>query len=138
MQRAVEAGALAVYRDVAEILSRLDETPLAAERSVSPRGPPCRAAGAGRTATAHAACRVIRPREGKRFEAYAPAGDRFVHMDLSLRPSGSVEEATETYLKDQIVVVNDGPQAAIEVHHADGRRFLSVPGEVRAAVTAFA
>jgi HAD superfamily hydrolase (TIGR01509 family) len=132
------AGALAVYRDVGEILSRLDETPLVslADRSVSLERLPAELRARVEAATAHAACRVIRQRGRERFEVHALAGDRFIHMDLALQPSGSVDEATETYLRDQIVVADDGPRTTIEVHDAGGRRFLSVPSEVQAAITA--
>jgi HAD superfamily hydrolase (TIGR01509 family) len=134
------AGALAVYRDVGEILSRLDETPLvsSAGRRVSLEQLPAELRARVEAATAHAACRVIHRRGSERFEVHALAGDRFVHMELALRPSGSVDESTETYLKDQIVVADDGPPATIEVHDAGGRRILSVPLEVQAAITASA
>ena len=134
------AGALMVYRDVGDILFRFDETPLVspADRSVSLAQLPAELRARVEAATAHAVCRVIRRRESERFEVYALAGDRFVHMNLALRPSGSVDEVTQTYLRDQIVVADDGPGATIEVHDADGRRFLSIPSEVRAAIIASA
>jgi HAD superfamily hydrolase (TIGR01549 family) len=132
------AGALAVFRDVGEILSRLDETPLAspADRRVPLEELPAELRARVEAATAHAVCRVIHRRGGERFEVHALAGDRFVHMDLALQPSGSVDEVTQTYLKHQIVVVADGPRGTIEVHGAEGRQFLSVPPEVGAAIAA--
>lgn len=92
-------------------------------------------------ATAHAQYRDIDRREGEQgrdeeYEVYALAGDRFVHMRLALRPDGSVAEATETLLRNQIVNVLTGEnQASLEVRDETGLRRVSVPLGFVAALT---
>ncbi len=86
-----------------------------------------------KAATAHAQYRHIdrrgRPsQEEEEYEVFALAGDRFVHMVLSLRPEGSVDESTETFLPDQIQRVSvQGERAIIEVIDAAGPRPIAVP-----------
>jgi hypothetical protein len=60
-------------------------------------------------ATAHAQHRLIIRRspggqdpQAEGYQIYALAGDRFVHMVLALRPDGSVEETTQTLLRNQM------------------------------------
>jgi hypothetical protein len=93
-------------------------------------------------ATAHAQHRLITrrssggqdpPAEG--YQIYALAGDRFVHMMLALRPDGSVEETTQTLLRNQIVrMVIEDDQAAIEVEDAAGRRSIAIPVDTATAL----
>lgn len=84
-------------------------------------------------ATAHAQYRHIDRRgrpgeEAEEYEVFALAGDRFVHTVLSLRPEGSVDEATETFLPDQILRVGvQGERAIIEVIDAAGQRQIAAP-----------
>jgi hypothetical protein len=86
-------------------------------------------------ATAHAQHRFV-ARAGRedhdaiepRYEVHAVAGDRYVHMLLALRPDASVEEATETFLRDRILLVErEGDHATIEVDDAAGRRSITIP-----------
>jgi hypothetical protein len=93
-------------------------------------------------ATAHAQHRSIAVRDPggdsgaqEEYEVHALDGDRFVHMVLALRPDGSVEEATETLLRDQILRVGiEGDRATIEVDDATGRRSIAVPVAIATAV----
>ena len=86
-------------------------------------------------ATPHAQHRLIIRRRpdgqgptAEGYQIYALAGDRVVHMMLALRPAGSVEESTQTLLRNQIVrVVIEDDQAAIEVEDAAGRRSITIP-----------
>jgi hypothetical protein len=49
-------------------------------------------------------------------------------MVLALRPDGSVEETTETLLRDQILrVAIEGDRATLEVDDPTGRRSIPVP-----------
>jgi hypothetical protein len=93
-------------------------------------------------ATAHAPHRsiAVRDRGGEpgakeEYEVHALDGDRFVHMVLAVRPDGSVEEATETLLRDQILRVGiEGDRATIEVDDATGRRSIAVPVAIATAL----
>jgi hypothetical protein len=93
-------------------------------------------------ATAHAQPRVIHRREGAaeagidEYEVHALAGDRLVQMVLSLRPDGSVAEATETFLlEDEIVdLVIEADHATIEVEGPSGRQAIAVPLELAQAL----
>jgi hypothetical protein len=93
-----------------------------------------------RAATAHAQYRHIDRRqrpgeEAEEYEVFAVAGDRFVHMVLALRPEGSVDEATDTFLRDEIVSVGtEGERAVIEVLDAGVERSITAPPEVAAAL----
>jgi HAD superfamily hydrolase (TIGR01509 family) len=134
-----QAGAVAVYRDVEELLTRLDESPLAGYettgRSVSLDQLPAELRSRVEAATAHAGCRTIRRRGPETFEIHALAGDRVVHMVVGLRPDRSVEEVTETFVRDEIVrVVILDDEATIDVRDAGGRRSLSVPVELGRAL----
>jgi hypothetical protein len=92
-------------------------------------------------ATAHAEHRVIHRREGaaeagiEEYEVHALAGDRLVQMVLSLRPDGSVAEATETFLEDEIAdLVIEADHATIEVEGPSGRQAIAVPVELAQAL----
>jgi hypothetical protein len=95
-----------------------------------------------RAATAHAQHRsiAVRDRGGEsgakeEYEVHALAGDRFVHMVLALRRDGSVEEATETVLRDQILrVAIEGDRGSIEVDDPTGRRSIPVPVGIATAL----
>lgn len=82
-------------------------------------------------ATAHARYRHLERRvggAGHEFVVYAVAGDRVVHMELSQRADGSVAEATETFLRDQILTIDiDGEHASVEVDDPTGRRSIPIP-----------
>lgn len=138
------AGALAVYRDVGELLAGLEDSPLLARGQASgsaspdkdPGGIPDELRSRIDAATAHARVRTIRRRGPQAFEVHALAGDRIVHMLLGLRPTGSVEETTETFLQDQVVGVHvseDG-QTIVDVRTEAGQRSLTVPTEVAEAL----
>ena len=93
-------------------------------------------------ASAHAQYRVIdRCRPGDQagsdeYEVYALAGDRVVHMRLSMRPDGSVAEATETFLRQEILRVDmAGEHAAVEVENAGGQRTIPIPMGLAATLT---
>jgi anti-sigma regulatory factor (Ser/Thr protein kinase) len=89
-------------------------------------------------ATAHAHHRFVGRRapsdlSGEEYEVYALAGDRFIHMTLSLRADGSVAEATETFLRNEIGDVKSVSlgQGAVEVRgDASDRRWITVPADV--------
>jgi hypothetical protein len=89
-------------------------------------------------ATAHAHHRFVGRRppsdlSGEEYEVYALAGDRFIHMTLSLRADGSVAEATETFLRNEIGDVKSVwlGQGAVEVRgDASDRRWITVPADV--------
>jgi hypothetical protein len=89
-------------------------------------------------ATSHAEHRFISGRGAMdEYEVHALIGDRFVHMLLSMRPGGSVEETTETLLRNQIVGVGiEHGQGSIEVEDASGRRSIPVPVGLAQALTA--
>jgi hypothetical protein len=80
-------------------------------------------------ATAHAGHRFITgPGPQNEYEVHAFTGDRFVHMLLSMRPDGSVDETTETLLRHQIVGVEvEQGHGRIEVEEASERRSIPVP-----------
>lgn len=83
-------------------------------------------------ATAHAADRQIErrtPAHGDdQFEVSAVAGDRVIHMVLSLRPDGSVAEATETFLRQDILrVAIASDHVSVEVDDTAGRRTIPLP-----------
>ncbi|HEV3364768.1 MAG TPA: ATP-binding protein [Acidimicrobiia bacterium] len=86
-------------------------------------------------ATAHARHRRISRRPllavPDEYEVHALAGDRLVHMVLSLRADGSVAEGTETFLSPQILEVATLPtgRVAVEVGSGDGRRWLPLPNQ---------
>lgn len=87
-------------------------------------------------ATAHTQHRFVerrRPTEqaGEEYHVCALTDDRVVHVIVSLRPDGSVAEATETFLRDQILrVVPGGDRAAIEVEDAAVRPWIALPLEL--------
>ena len=87
-------------------------------------------------ATAHADYRRIgcRPTADApdEYEVHALAGDRLIHMVLSLRHDGSVAEHTETFLPDQVFEVTTLPtgRLAVEVSSGTGRRWLSIPDDL--------
>jgi hypothetical protein len=93
-------------------------------------------------ATAHAQHRsiAVRDRGGEsaateEYEVHALAGDRLVHMVLALRLDGSVEEATETLLRDQILrVAIEDDRATIEVDNPTGCRSIPVPVGIATAL----
>lgn len=133
-------GALAVFRDCAELLAGLDASPLAhlpAARTVPSLDQlPAELRSRVEAATAHASYRMIRQTDTQAFEVYALAGDRVVHMVLGLRPSGSVDEMTETFVRHQVLgVVLSGDQATVHMRDEAGQRSVTVPlalGEVLA------
>ncbi|MGH2721567.1 MAG: HAD family hydrolase [Actinomycetota bacterium] len=135
----LEAGAVAVYRDVEELRTGLDRSPLlrgeAGQASLVDL--PAELRSRVQAATAHATRRTIRRRGGEAFEVHALAGDRVVHMLLRLRAEGSVDETTETFVRSQIVgVVLSGDRATVELDDGTGRRSVDLPielGEVLAA-----
>jgi hypothetical protein len=87
-------------------------------------------------ATAHAQLRLVSgPAGADEYEVHALTDDRVVHMLLSIDPSGSVNEATETFVRGEIVaaaVTADGGR--IEVQDAGGRRTIPVPVELAQAL----
>jgi hypothetical protein len=87
-------------------------------------------------ATAHAEHRLITgPSAEGEYEVHALIGDRFVHMLLSMHPSGSVNETTETLLRRQILhVAVAGDKGRLEVEDADGRLTIMVPSELARAL----
>jgi NADPH:quinone reductase len=90
-------------------------------------------------ATAHAQHRCITPvsrrHAAEGYEVHAIAGDRFVHMVLALRPDGSVHEATETLLRNEIRRVEiQGDQGTIYVEHPARRGSIAVPLPIAAAL----
>jgi hypothetical protein len=95
-----------------------------------------------KAATAHAQHRsiAVRDREGEPgtkevYEVHALAGDRLVHIVLAVRLDGSVEEATETLMRDQILrVAIEGDRTTIEVDDPTGRQSIPVPVGVASAL----
>ena len=91
-------------------------------------------------ATAHARPRVIHRREtaepgADEYEVHALAGDRLVQMVLSLRPDGSVDETTQSFLEDEIAdLVVEADRATIEVDGPSGRQSLDIPVELAQAL----
>jgi anti-sigma regulatory factor (Ser/Thr protein kinase) len=73
---------------------------------------------------------------GDQYEISAITGDRFVHMIMSLRPDGSVAEATEAFRRDEIhrVVTLGADRAAVEVEHGPERRWTTVPVDMAAGL----
>jgi len=66
-------------------------------------------------ATADAAARVIECRHGEHgdeYEVHAIAGDRFVHMLLTVRPDDSVEETIHSEPLERVQVVATGTERA--------------------------
>ena len=142
------AGAIAVYADVAELLAELDESPLArlfgegghgeqpGPSSVLLEDLPHELRSRIEAATAHSQRRLLERRPSQQapeeeYRVYALTSDRVVHMVLSLRPDGSVDEATETFLRGQITRVEiQGDEASLEVMTPDGRRSIAVPAMV--------
>lgn len=92
-------------------------------------------------ATAHAEHRLVlrspggEDPPGEGYRIYALTGDRFVHMVLALRPDGSVEETTQTVLRNQILrMVLEDDHATIEVEDAAGRRSITIPIDTATAL----
>jgi hypothetical protein len=112
--------------------------------AVSPEALPAELRSRVMAATAHAQHRLIIPRSpggqdppAEGYDIYALAGDRFVHMMLALRPDGSVDETTQTLLRNQIMrVVIEDDHAAIEVEDAAGRRSVTIPMDTARALSA--
>ena len=87
-------------------------------------------------ATANAQYRLVRRGAVENaYGVYAVAGDRFVVMLLALRPGGSVDEATDTFLLNAIADVQvHGDEATIDVRDGGRDRQIVVPAEIAAAL----
>lgn len=88
-------------------------------------------------ATAHADVRLIRGAGAahrevaeEEWEVNSLANDRFVHMALGVRSDGSVAEATETFLINEVVHVSfDADGATVELGGGSGHGSLRIPEE---------
>jgi hypothetical protein len=94
-------------------------------------------------ATAHADHRTIRRRDSlaehgtDEYDVYALCGDRFVWMVLSLRPDGSVAEATHTFVDHEITdVAVHGEHGMVDVDSPSGPHRIAVPLDVAEALMA--
>lgn len=87
-------------------------------------------------ATANAQYRLVRRGAVENaYGVYAVAGDRFVVMLLALRPGGSVDEATDTFLLNAIADVQvHGDEATIDVRDGGRDRQIVVPAEIAGAL----
>jgi HAD superfamily hydrolase (TIGR01549 family) len=129
----LEAGAVAVYRDVEELRTELGRSPLVREEAeqASLDDLPAELRSRVQAATAHATRRTIRRRGDDAFEVHALAGDRVVHMLLGLRAEGSVDETTETFVRSQVLgVVLSGDRATVELDDGTGPRSVTLPIEL--------
>jgi HAD superfamily hydrolase (TIGR01509 family) len=134
----LEAGAVAVYRDVEELHAELDRSRLVRDGAgvqVSLDVLPGELRSRVQAATAHATRRTIHRRGDDAFEVHALAGDRVVHMLLGVRSGGSVHETTETFVRSQILgVVLSGDRATVEFDDGTGLRSVTVPLELGEAL----
>jgi len=86
-------------------------------------------------ATAHAPVRIVELRHGEtgdEYEVFAVAEDRFVHMLLTVRADGSVDESTHTTRREEIELVARGTDRATLRVPSD---LIAVPLEIVSAIS---